>query len=232
MAERARKAPINIFPGPAYAHCEDTSQTSPSKGPLHAAQISNIFTWYCTFSAALNATKTPNLDELHRVLFSFSVASTHSSIRVPDQLVEGRVVHIWAPWHGISHTLSAPQPDVLPAILPLASSIPFALRMRWKAARAACERTPLFLSYTFKTFIARSCKSARCPGVQKFFHKERRLSITSSSSSSGASLLSPVPESTPSLALGYTSDSSLLNDGAVIRTMALDSTTANDSNSV
>ena len=88
-----------------------------------------------------NATKTPNLDEVHRVLFSFSATSTHGSVRDPDQFVEGRVVHIWAPWHEISRSLSAPQPDVLPASLPLPSSDPL------------CTPNALDLPVTDKTLL-------------------------------------------------------------------------------
>ena len=88
-----------------------------------------------------NATKTPNLDELHRVLFSFSATSTHGSVRDPDQFVEGRVVHIWAPWHEISHSLSPLQPDVLPASLPLPSSDPL------------CSPNALDLPVTDKTLL-------------------------------------------------------------------------------
>lgn len=84
-----------------------------------------------------SATKTPKLDELQRVLFSFSATSTHGSVRDPDQFVEGRVVHIWAPWHEIT----APQPDILPASLPLPSSDPF------------CTPNPLDLPVTDKTLL-------------------------------------------------------------------------------
>ncbi|EDR04636.1 uncharacterized protein LACBIDRAFT_304339 [Laccaria bicolor S238N-H82] len=61
--------------------------------------------------------------------------------------------------------------------------------------------------FTFQSAFDGNISSASSSASPELFHKERRLSITSSSSSSGASL-SPVPESTSSLVLGYTSDSS------------------------
>jgi len=67
--------------------------------------------------------------------------------------------------------------------------------------------------FTFQSVLQASSEMALNPlsASPHVFVKERRLSVTSSSSSSGASL-SPVPESLPSPANGYTSDSGQIKD--------------------
>lgn len=65
-----------------------------------------------------------NLDDLYRIIFSFSSCVTQSLFNDLHQFSEGRTVRICCPWQEISFREESSTSDVLPASLPLPSSEP------------------------------------------------------------------------------------------------------------